>query len=115
MYIFDFLAASLSFLQLGSFSPPTPSVPIPQDTPIRTSLSTFTLLPALSSAHFQQSNLISQHDVYMLVEASTLNRLNIFHILQDGQSHGHAVKSSRWLHKWKMAEVRCFQQPKCVL
>lgn len=84
-------------------------------TPIRMSLSTFTLLPALSWAHFQQSNLISQHEVYMPVEASALNSLNILHILWGGPSHGLAVKSSRWLHKWKMAEVKCFQQPKYVL
>lgn len=82
----------------GSFSP---SAAIPKDTPIRMSLSTFAL-PAVSSAHFQQSNLISQHDVYMLVAASALNRLNIFHILQDGQSHGCAVKPGRWLHKLEM-------------
>lgn len=37
------------------------------------------------------------------------------HILQGGPSHRHTVKSCRWLHKWKMAEVKCFQQPKYVL
>lgn len=51
----------------------------------------------------------------MLIAASALNRLNIFHTGQHGRSHGLAVKSSRWLHKWEMAEVRCFQQHKCVL
>lgn len=79
------------------------------------SLSTFTLLPTVSRAHFQQSNLISQHDVYTLTEARALNRLNILHILRGGPSHRLTVKSRRWLHKWKIAEVSCFQQQKYVL
>lgn len=90
-------------------------LPIPSDTPLRVSLSTFTLRPALSCAHFQQSNLISQREVRVLVEARALNRLDTPRILRGGPSHGLAVKSSRWLHKWEMAEVRCFQLLKYVL
>lgn len=67
------------------------------------SLSTFAPFHPLSRAHFQQSNLISRHEVYACVLVRTLNTLNI---PLDGPSHGLAVKSSRWVYKWEVAEVR---------
>ena len=95
-----FLIHTHSSLPASFLSPPPASFPFPsdrntyQDEP-------FNLHPppALSFAHFLQSNLISQRDVDMLVETGTLKSLGILHILLGGPSL--AMKSGRWVHKWK--------------